>query len=194
MEDTVSVGDVVAVLQPAEMLLRIAEEVEGYLVELGEDGRLVGLQSSELVDGVARALAPGGPRLLHGDPTAKAARPADAGRGPRCIEHGWPQPRPRTSCATPAGVADDPGGCPGSLPATPSSGVEPRGYRLLHRLPRFSDTIIERIVDRFVDLQQIMRASSAELEQVEGVGQARAHSVKDGLARLAEASIFERYQ
>ena len=51
-----SVGDVVGVVQAAEMLLRIAEEVDGYLVELGDDGRLVGLQSAELVDGVAPAL------------------------------------------------------------------------------------------------------------------------------------------
>ena len=49
-------GDVVDVIQAAEMVLRIGEEVDGYLVELGEDGRLVGLQSAELVDGVARAL------------------------------------------------------------------------------------------------------------------------------------------
>ena len=34
----------------------------------------------------------------------------------------------------------------------------------------------------------------AELEQVEGVGRGPGPSVKDGLARLAEASIFERYQ
>jgi diadenylate cyclase len=84
-------------------------------------------------------------------------------------------------------------GLPGSF-SDSESGVEPRGYRLLYRLPRFSDTIIERIVERFVNLQQIMRASLADLEQVEGVGEARAHSVKNGLARLAEASIFERYQ
>jgi DNA integrity scanning protein DisA with diadenylate cyclase activity len=56
VEDTVSVGDVVHVIQAAEMVLRIGEEVDGYLVELGVDGRLVGLQSAELVDGVARAL------------------------------------------------------------------------------------------------------------------------------------------
>ena len=56
VEDTVSVGDVVGVVQAAEMVLRIAEEVDGYLVELGDDGRLVGLQSAELVDGVAPAL------------------------------------------------------------------------------------------------------------------------------------------
>ena len=49
-------------------------------------------------------------------------------------------------------------------------------------------------MDRFVGLQQIMRASLAELEEVEGVGEARARSVKDGLARLAEATILERYQ
>jgi diadenylate cyclase len=39
-----------------------------------------------------------------------------------------------------------------------------------------------------------MRASLSELEKVDGVGQTRATSVKEGLARLAEASIFERYQ
>jgi diadenylate cyclase len=39
-----------------------------------------------------------------------------------------------------------------------------------------------------------MRASLSELEKVEGVGVAKARSVKDGLARLAEASILERYQ
>ena len=84
-----------------------------------------------------------------------------------------------------------------SLPAALAdqhAGVEPRGYRLLHRLPRFSDVIIERIVDRFLNLQQIMRASLSDLEKVEGVGVAKARSVKDGLARLAEASILERYQ
>ena len=188
VEDTVSVGDVVGVIQAAEMVLRIAEEVDGYLVELGEDGRLVGLQSAELVDGVARALRPGGPGLLRHDPPVEAAtgRPSWTGSS-----SSWPTCR-RTSCATPARVAEILR-LPGAFHDT-ESGVEPRGYRLLHHLPRFSDIIIERIVDRFVNLQQIMRASLAELEQVEGVGQARAHSVKEGLARLAEASIFERYQ
>jgi diadenylate cyclase len=33
----------------------------------------------------------------------------------------------------------------------------------------------------------------ADLEEVEGVGGARARSVKEGLARLAESSILDRY-
>jgi diadenylate cyclase len=187
VEDTVSVGDVVGVVQAAEMLLRIAEEVDGYLVELGEDGRLVGLQSAELVDGVAPAL-----HLVVRDYCGR-----HLGRRPdllSVVNKVIDQLAHLTSDELrDASRVAEIIGLPGSFHDT-ESGVEPRGYRLLYRLPRFSDAIIERIVDRFVNLQQIMRASLAELEQVEGVGQARAHSVKDGLARLAEASIFERYQ
>jgi diadenylate cyclase len=187
VEDTVSVGDVVGVVQAAEMLLRIAEEVDAYLVELGEDGRLVGLQSAELVDGVAPVL-----NLVVRDycglaPGSRAERQAVVGRVVDELAH------LTSDELTDAGRVAAILGLPASFNDT-ESGIEPRGYRLLYRLPRFSDTIIERIVDRFVNLQQIMRASLGELEKVEGVGQARAHSVKDGLARLAEASIFERYQ
>lgn len=187
IEDTVSVGDVVGVVQAAEMVLRIAEEVEGHLVELGEEGRLVGLQSAELVDGV-------GPTLqlvvrdycqltsqVNGDRSAAVTEVLE--RLARFSSDELQNPKKVAAVlGFPVSVSDA------------DSAIEPRGYRLLSRLPRFSDAVIERIVDRFVNLQQIMRASLGDLEQVEGVGQARAHSVKDGLARLAEASIFERYQ
>src|SRR3954452_25543655 len=52
VEDLVTMRDVVTVLQRAEMVRRIAEEIEGYIVELGPDGRLVRLQLEELMGGV----------------------------------------------------------------------------------------------------------------------------------------------
>jgi diadenylate cyclase len=187
VEDTVSVGDVIGVVQAAEMVLRIAEEVDGYLVELGDDGRLVGLQSTELVDGVAPAL-----RLVVRD---YCRLPPVKGRDRLAVVDRVLEQLARLSSEQLANAQQvaDILGLAGSFHDT-DSGVEPRGYRILSRLPRFSDVIIERIVDRFTNLQQIMRASVSELEQVEGVGETRAHSVKEGLARLAEASIFERYQ
>ena len=71
--------------------------------------------------------------------------------------------------------------------------VAARGYRALHRLPRVSDVLIDRIVERFTTLPRIMHASLGDLEKVGGVGMAKARSVKDGLARMVEASILERY-
>ncbi|MCP9969555.1 DNA integrity scanning diadenylate cyclase DisA [Actinomadura madurae] len=52
IEDLVTVRDVSAVVQRLEMVRRIADEIEGYVVELGTDGRLLSLQLDELVSGV----------------------------------------------------------------------------------------------------------------------------------------------
>jgi len=38
-----------------------------------------------------------------------------------------------------------------------------------------------------------MRATVSDLEEVAGVGETRAKSVKEGLARLAEATILDHY-
>ena len=57
-----------------------------------------------------------------------------------------------------------------------------------------AEAIIDRIVDQFASLPRIMAASPSELEKVGGIGGAKARSVKDGLARLVEASILERYE
>jgi diadenylate cyclase len=211
VEDTVSVNDVVAVLQPGEMVVRFTDEVEGYLVELGEDGRLIRLQIEELGAGVEEAL-----RLVALDyvvvPTG-AADPEANGTGPRRDgrrRDGQPDEQPgelrtlagaaltalhglsheellgRTAVAAVLGFEPSPGVL--DLP------VEARGYRLLHRLPRVSEAIIERIVERFVTLPQLMQASLGDLEKVGGVGEAKARSVKDGLSRMVEASILERYE
>lgn len=52
IEDLVTVRDVAAVVQRLEMVRRISDEIKGYVVELGTDGRLLSLQLDELVAGV----------------------------------------------------------------------------------------------------------------------------------------------
>jgi diadenylate cyclase len=71
--------------------------------------------------------------------------------------------------------------------------VSPRGYRLLARVPRLPSAVIERLVDHFGGLQKLLAASIEDLQAVEGVGESRARSVREGLSRLAESSILERY-
>jgi len=207
--DTVTVRDVVAVLQPCELLERIAAEVTDDLVELGDDGRLLRLQLEEVTEGVAPVRRLVVRDYLHADnghvPARDGRRPA-AGRA----EH---RRGARADGADADGQADHALAALGKLStdeladvrrvstvlglssahADPEIALEPRGYRLLHRLPRFPDLLADRIVEHFGGLQGIMRASVADLEQVGGVGEARARSVKDGLARLAEASILDRY-
>jgi diadenylate cyclase len=197
VEDAVSVRDVVGVLQPGEMVLRIVEEIEDYLVELGEDGRLIRLQLEELGAGLDEALllvvldyvAPRGiarsARMADGHTDGRTGRDLAAHKALETLHALTPeQLLDQGLVAAALGLGS----------AGLDAGIEARGYRLLHQLPRVSAVIVERIVDRFTTLPRIMQASLGELEQVGGVGEAKARSVKHGLARLAEASILERYQ
>ena len=71
--------------------------------------------------------------------------------------------------------------------------VTPRGYRLLAKVPRLPGTVVDRLVDHFGSLQKLLSASIEDLQAVDGVGELRARSVREGLSRLAESSILERY-
>jgi len=202
--DTVTLRDVTAVLQPAELAVRIAEEIDNELMELGDDARLLRLQLDELLDGVApvrrlvvRDYMRAGPPVASGNGPAGNG-PAVAGDGARgstrpALERALQALGRLTTedLLDPRRVAAALGLAPAQLDL--DAALEPRGYRLLHRLPRFPETVIDGIVDHFAGLQRIMRATAGDLEEVGGVGEARARSVKDGLARLAEATILDRY-
>jgi diadenylate cyclase len=53
--------------------------------------------------------------------------------------------------------------------------------------------VVDRLVEHFEGLQPLLSATVEDLQAVEGVGDARARGVREGLSRLAEASILERY-
>ena len=180
VQDLVTLRDVASVLQRAEMVVRIAEEVEGYVNELGTDGRMVRLQLIELMGGVvdARELVlrdylPDEPGWSVGDAlgvleslqTAQLVDLDAVAEGLRLEESA------------------------GDLDAV----LQPRGYRMLSRIPHLPAPLIDRTVERFGPLHKLLRAEAEDLERVEGMGAVRARTVADALSHLAEASIIERY-
>jgi diadenylate cyclase len=179
VEDLVTVRDVATVLQRAEMVRRISEEIEGYVVELGADGRLVMLQLEELVGGVEEDR-----RLVAKDyfQTASDFQLVDVMRELGELDDVELLDLHDVSAVLhlPAGTGID----------TP---LQPRGFRLLHKIPRLPELVSDHVVGRFSNLQKIMRAGLADLTEVDGVGDVRARAIKEGLSRLAETSILERY-
>jgi diadenylate cyclase len=177
IEDTVTVRDVVLTLQRAEMLRRIALEVEDAVVELGSEGRLIQLQLDELAATVIdeRELVV---RDYLGDRRRKLTRVLDD-----VASLDTDELLDQSVVAEMLAYADDELDKP----------VTPRGYRLLSRIPRLPVGVVDRLVERFGSLPRVMEASAAELDDVEGVGGSRARAIQDGLRRLAEASLLERY-
>ena len=180
IEDLVTVRDVAVVAQRLEMVSRIAAEIEDYVLELGTDGRLLSLQLEELVTGVDADR-----QLVIRDylPASKKAKdPAEVLTALGNLN--------AAELVDPAAVAKALGLTSGDHL---DGAVAPRGYRLLAKVPRLPATVVDRLVEHFGGLQQLLSAGIDDLQTVEGVGELRARSVREGLSRLAESSILERY-
>ncbi len=177
VEDTVSVRDAVLTLQRAEMLRRIAHEVADHVAELGSEGRLIQLQLDELIASVAdeRELVV---RDYLGDRRRKLTKVLDD----------------IAKLSTDALL--DPEQVSGVLSYSEDEldrSVTPKGYRLLSRIPRLPSAVVERLVEHFGTLPAVMEASITDLDDVEGVGESRARHIQEGLRRLAEATLLDRY-
>jgi diadenylate cyclase len=71
--------------------------------------------------------------------------------------------------------------------------VAPRGHRILGRIPRLPKLVVTQIVAEFGGLDELLAATDAELEAVEGVGEIRAKDIREGLRRLQEINLVDRY-
>ncbi len=180
VEDLVTVRDVAVVAQRLEMVIRIACEIEDYVLELGSDGRLLSLQLEELVTGVDSER-----ELMIRDYVASGRRR----RSPEALLAKM-EALSATELVDPASTARVLGlGTAEHL----DSAVTPRGYRLLAKVPRLPGHVVDGLVDHFGTLQKLLSAGIDDLQAVDGVGELRARSVREGLSRLAESTILERY-
>ncbi len=181
IEDLVTVRDVAVVAQRLEMVSRIAREIDDYVNELGTDGRLLSLQLEELVTGVEAERG-----LVVRDYQSGGRRTQARRGGPRRARGALPR-RPRRHRRRGQG----PGPRPGRAPRR--RGRAPRATGCSPRSRACPTSVVDRLVEHFETLQKLLSASVEDLQMVEGVGELRARSVREGLSRLAESSILERY-
>jgi diadenylate cyclase len=178
-QNAVMLDDVLVVLQRAELTTRMAEYIERACTELGSEGRLIRMQLEEQVSEV---------------PAEKAAivydYHAEGGveRVAESLEALAELPYQQLLEFELLAVL--------GYPATTNPldfSVSPRGYRVLTHIPRIPDGVIQRLVGELGGLGGIIAASQRELEAVDGVGAVRAREIREGLRRLQEHNLVDRY-
>ena len=179
IEDFTTVRDVMTVLQRMLMVGRISDEIAGDIIELGTDGRLTALQLDELTGTIDETRM-----LLVKDYLPVGDRePADVIEALEQLEE--PALLDLTVIAREMGY-------PTGTDVLDNH-VSPRGYRLLATIPRVPPAILDRLVAHFHNLQGLLAATAGDLQEVDGVGEARARVVREGLSRVAETSIVDRF-
>ncbi|PPA68578.1 DNA integrity scanning diadenylate cyclase DisA [Jeotgalibacillus proteolyticus] len=175
-EEMVTFGDVLQVLHRCEMVLRIKNELFIYLYELGTEGRLVHLQMHELLADMEEEVT----LIIRDYAKERQIKPFELLQ--------------RFQKMITSEVLEDSALLKllgHSIYVPLEDAIEPRGYRVLNKIPRLPIAIIENLINEFSDLNQMVKASVNALDDVEGIGEVRARKIKDGLRFIKEQSIAD---
>lgn len=179
-EEAVTLFDVTRSIQRVEMVLRVVKEIERYVSELGVEGRLITMQLEELVTNVEDE----GLLIIQDYATVVGDKSPE---NILAMINSWPAEDLLDLSLIARAL-----GYPGSASILDQN-VSPRGYRILEKIPRLPLPVIENLVREFGSLRKIINASIQELDEVEGIGEVRARSIKEGLIRYRDQLSQERH-
>lgn len=178
-ENYVTLYDVISVLQKAERVVRIVGEIENYIIELGSEGRLVSMQLQELVGNVKEDL-----EMIFKDYNINQELTFDGYRE-------LMKKKNSDELIDMKYIAELLGY--GQISEDLDLSLYPKGYRILNKIPRLPSNVIENLVNDFEGLQKIVAADIKALDDVEGIGEVRALSIRNGLKRIKEQVLFDRH-
>jgi len=181
-EELVTIADVVTVIQRTERVLKIQNEIERYISELGSEGRLIKMQLDELITNVREE----GILLIKDYISDTEEEKLEAEEVLDSLVD-WSSDEMLSISIVSKAL-----GHGGSVNALDLS-ISPRGYRILRKIPRLPMPVIENLVEHFNSLDNIYNASPEELDDVDGIGEVRAKAIKEGLRRLRDQVLLDRH-
>ncbi len=176
LDELVTLGDVAEVLIRGERMSRIAREIEQNIIELGSEGRLVSMQMEEIMPdnlGVWDIIQD---YCIESDPQVHAAVLDQLQAMPE-------ENLERFGVGRLLGYSIS--------PSTIDVPVLPRGYRILRQIPRLPTLVVENMVNHFKNISRIYSATQDELDEVDGVGEARARAIREGIKKMREKTLFD---
>ena len=177
--DIVTLENVIIAIQRAEMVMRIAEEIQGQIYELGSDGRLVKMQLEEMIAGIEKEEL-----LIVKDylvPTKKKRTPETV--LDEISELQYEDLTKESNIAKLLGFEN--------FDNYDEVAVYTRGYRILNKIPRMPSNIVENLISSFKSFQHILAADIESLDEVDGIGEVRARTIKQSLKRMQEQFVFD---
>lgn len=176
--DIVTLDNVITCLQRAEMVMKIAEEVKKSIFELGEEGLLIKMQLEELIENL-----PEEELLIIKDYIAPGKRTAPEKILEAIKEDMGDDLKDANKIAKLLGYE--------IFENYEEVAVYPKGYRILNKIPRMPNAIVVNLVKTFKSFQHILLADVDKLDEVEGIGEIRARTIKQSLRRMQEQFAFD---
>ena len=176
--DIVTLDNVITAIQRAEKVMKIVSEVQREISELGDEGRLVEMQLEELVGGLEKEEL-----LIIKDYMVKSKTRTVERALDEIIQLNLDELMSQHAVANILGYD--------SFDNYDEIAVYTKGYRLLNKIPRMPNNIVENLVKSFKSFQHILVADIPDLDEVDGIGEVRAKTIKQSLKRMQEQFVFD---
>lgn len=177
--DIVSLENVITAIQRAEMVMKVAEIVQKQIYELGEDGKLIEMQLEEMIGNLEKEEL-----LIIKDYMVQDKNETEHEILAKIIALNQEELLSSPIIAKILGY--------GNFDNYDEVGVYTKGYRILNKIPRMPNNIVENLVKTFKSFQHILIADIPELDKVEGIGEIRARTIKQALQRMQEQFVFDK--
>ncbi len=175
--DIVTLENVITVIKRAEMVMKMVEEVQRQVYELGEEGRLVKMQLEEVIGDIEKEEI-----LVIKDYVSKRRSAEKVLNEISSLD--------LSSLQNPSTIAKTLGY--ENFENFDEIGVYTKGYRLLNKVPKMPSSIVDNLVKSFKSFQHILIADIPALDEVDGIGEIRARSIKQSLQRMQEQFVFDK--
>ena len=176
--DIVTLENVIVCIQRAEMVMNVADEVQRAIYELGEDGRLLELQLEELIGDLEEEEL-----LMVKDYMVEKKNRSAENVLSEIKKLSYDDLMKSQIIAKLLGYQD--------FDNYDEVGVFTKGYRVLNKIPRMPSSIVENLVKSFKSFQHILAADIPRLDEVDGIGEVRARTIKQSLRRMQEQFVFD---
>lgn len=172
LDDLVTIHEVASIVKRFEMVYRIKKELQGYVVELGEAGRLINLQLQELILDLEEEkisfikdyynYEKG--ELDISQMNSELEKLSDIElleieKFSNILGHGKAYSRLDNS-------------------------VTPKGYRVLSKISKLTKKDIEKLIGTYNNLTEIQELTADELFEIKGISKFKIKALKNGLKRL----------
>lgn len=176
--DIVTLDNVITAIQRAEMVMKMVAEAQRNISELGEEGRLAQIQLEELIGGLEKEEL-----LIIKDYIVPSRKRTPEKILNEVINLEYEDLMNSQIIAKLLGyeIFDN----------YEEVGVYTKGYRILDKIPRMPNNIVENLIKKFKSLQHIISADIPELDDVDGIGEVRARTIKQSLKRMQEQFVFD---
>lgn len=166
---------VAMVIQKGEVIRTIKEEVERYIIELGEEARLVEIQFKEVL----------GKSVEETEQVIKDYSKHDIKTAIEKLDL-----LDLSELLEVNAIMESLGY--ESKPENLDLNVFPRGYRVMSKIPRLPKVVIENVVSSFGTFNNIVKATPLEFTEIDEVGEKRANTIKVELERLKDKALIRK--